>query len=257
MAQVNHHLARVFKVYGYPPVYAGLDLAQPPIRFLRVAHQHTWFKKFRHCAPHCCKRTLLLPEKPDLIALLGSRICHDLISPIGAIGNGVELLLMDGAGNSPEMALISESVAHASARIRFFRVAFGGAGGDQRISQTEVKTILSDMTRGGRLLVDWQTPGDLSRREVKLAFLLILSLETAMINGGRIHVERTSARWVLTGRAPRLRIDPLLWEVLSNPAAPAEIGPAQVHFLLVPEEVNRQHRRLTVEISEPEIRLSF
>ena len=66
-----------------------------------------------------------MSNSPDLAALLGSRICHDLISPIGAIGNGVELMLMDGAGRAPEVALISESVDAANARIRFFRVAYG------------------------------------------------------------------------------------------------------------------------------------
>jgi histidine phosphotransferase ChpT len=74
----------------------------------------------------------------DLAALIGSRICHDLISPIGAIGNGVELLMLDGAGHGPEMALIAQSVTHANARIRFFRVAYGIASTDQRIARTEV-----------------------------------------------------------------------------------------------------------------------
>ena len=59
-----------------------------------------------------------MPDKPDLTALLGSRICHDLISPIGAISNGVELLLMDNVAKGPEMTLIAESVANANARIR-------------------------------------------------------------------------------------------------------------------------------------------
>jgi histidine phosphotransferase ChpT len=70
-----------------------------------------------------------MSDQPDLAALIGSRICHDLISPIGAIGNGVELLLMEASGKGPELSLISESVAAANARIRFFRVAFGAAGG--------------------------------------------------------------------------------------------------------------------------------
>ena len=43
--------------------------------------------------------------KPDIAALLGSRICHDLISPIGAISNGVELLMLDGVAKGPEMTL--------------------------------------------------------------------------------------------------------------------------------------------------------
>ena len=114
-----------------------------------------------------------MPDKPDLVALLGSRICHDLISPIGAISNGVELLMMDGSTMGPEIALISESVANANARIRFFRVAYGISGADQRIGKAEVVSILSDLTRGGRLTIDWRGPADLPRREVKLAFLLI------------------------------------------------------------------------------------
>ena len=60
-----------------------------------------------------------MQDKPDLAALIGSRICHDLISPIGAIGNGVELMMMDGTAKTPELALIAESVANANARIRY------------------------------------------------------------------------------------------------------------------------------------------
>ncbi len=198
-----------------------------------------------------------MPDKPDVSALLGSRICHDLISPIGAIGNGVELLLMDGVARGPEMTLVAESVAHANARIRFFRVAFGQTSKDQRIGLTEIRGILNDLAHGNRTKVDWISPSDLSRRETKLAFLCLLCLETALGQGGRIQVERGDTRWIVTGRSPRLRIDPALWEVLSNPQAEAEIGAGQVQFLLVPEEIARQHRRLTVEISESEIRLTF
>lgn len=198
-----------------------------------------------------------MQDRPDLAALLGSRICHDLISPIGAIGNGVELLMLEGGPAGPEVALISESVAHANARVRFFRIAFGAAGADQRIGRSEVLDILAALTRGGRVAVDWQGPADLSRREVKLAFLLILCLETGLPQGGQIAVSRGDSRWQLSGEGPRLRIDPDLWEVLSNPAATAEIGPAQVHFLLVQDEVARQHRRLTVETGETAVRLAF
>jgi histidine phosphotransferase ChpT len=198
-----------------------------------------------------------MPDKPDLIALLGSRICHDLISPIGAIGNGVELLMMEGSAKSPEMALILDSVTHANARIRFFRVAFGATDGDQRVGRTEVLSILSDLTRGGRLTIAWNLPADLNRRDVKLAFLLILCLESALAYGGKIEATEAEGRWLITGRAAKMKIDAALWALLVNPAAVAEIGPAQVQFLLVPEEFSRQHRRLTAEMSETEIRLSF
>ena len=200
-----------------------------------------------------------MTEKTDLTALLGSRICHDLISPIGAISNGIELLMMDGnSGQSPELALIVDSVANANARIRFFRVAFGATGtNDQRIGRAEVMGIVGDLTRGGRLGIDWQTPADLSRREVKIAFLAILCLETALPQGGSITTEQGEARWQVRAVAPRLRIDPDLWELLSNPAARIDLGPAQVHFALLRDELARQHRRLTVDIRDGEVRLSF
>ena len=198
-----------------------------------------------------------MPAKPDLVALLGSSICHDLISPIGAIGNGVELLMMDGASMGPEIALIAESVANANARIRFFRVAFGASGSDQRIGRPEVLSILSDLTRGGRLGVDWRGPAELPRREVKLAFLLIQCLETAMAFGGRITVDRVDGRWTLVGDAAKLKVDAALWAGLSNPDAQAEITAAQVHFALVPPEVELQNRQLDVRTGPTEIRLGF
>jgi histidine phosphotransferase ChpT len=198
-----------------------------------------------------------MPDRPDLSALIGSRICHDLISPIGAIGNGVELLMMDGVAKGPEIALIAESVANANARIRFFRVAFGAASRDQRIGRGEVVSILEDITRGGRLVIEWQGPQDMARREVKLAFLAIQTGETAMPYGGRIRIERGEPRWTVTAQATRMRIDTAVWEVLTNPGAATDLTPALVHFALLPEEAARQARRLAVELRETEIRITF
>ena len=197
-------------------------------------------------------------DRPDLTALLGSRICHDLISPIGAIGNGVELMMMDGAGRGPEVALISESVAAANARIRFFRVAFGASSPGQRIGRVEVTSILAGLTQGGRIAIDWPLGGDAARAEVKLVFLAVLCLETAMAFGGRIVVAEEAGRWTLTGRAARLRIDVPVWELLSPPTATtAEITPALVHFPLLAEEAARQKRRPSIGMRETEIRIAF
>ena len=91
----------------------------------------------------------------ELNDLIGSRICHDLISPLGAIGNGVELLTMSGMTEVPEMTLISESVENANARIRFFRIAFGGRiarGNDWQIrSLARAKRSVPGQPASGRL----------------------------------------------------------------------------------------------------------
>jgi histidine phosphotransferase ChpT len=194
---------------------------------------------------------------PDLMALIGSRICHDLISPIGAISNGVELLAMSGTAPGPEMSLIAESVAAANARIRFFRVAFGGGGADQRIGRTEVGTILTDYTHGGRTQVAWNSDTDLSRGDVKLVFLAILCLETAMPFGGRIRVEQAARRWLVAGASAKLRPDPMLWERLALPEAEPGLTAAQVQFALIGLQLRATGRRLLTDIGAEEIRLNF
>lgn len=198
-----------------------------------------------------------MTDKPDLAALLGSRICHDLISPIGAISNGLELLMMDGSQGGPEMVLISESVANANARIRFFRVAYGLASADQRIGRSEVQSIMGDLTRGGRLQIDWQSEADLMRHEVKIAFLLIQCLESAMAYGGKVLVTMQDDRWTISGSANKLRIEPDLWAILVDQASAGAVIPSQVQFPLVAGELTRHHLRLTAELTATEIRLSF
>lgn len=198
-----------------------------------------------------------MTDKPDLTALIGSRICHDLISPIGAISNGLELLMMDGSQGGPEMVLISESVANANARIRFFRVAYGLAQNAQRISRAEVQSILSDVTRGGRLQIEWTSDADLVRPEVKLAFLLIQCLENAMAYGGRIVVSGIEGRWQITGQADKLRIDTALWEILANPAANPPITPALVQFPLAAETLITRGYRLKTTLTQKDVTLEF
>ncbi len=193
-----------------------------------------------------------------IAALIGSRICHDLISPIGAIGNGIELMIMDSVGTPvQEMALILESTGHASARIRFFRVAFGLCGADQRIGRAEAAGIVADMTTGGRLNVDWTSPQDLARRDVKLVYLALLCLESALPIGGGISVEMGEDGWSLTATAERLRIEGSLWDGLQNPDLFGDISPNQVHFPLLVMEAARQHRRITMTQTADQISLRF
>lgn len=132
-----------------------------------------------------------MQDKPDL-APIASRICHDLISPIGAIGNGVEP--GDGAGSAARRwRWISESVANANARIRFFRICFCRASSDQRIARSEVASIPGRPVARGRVGYSRTSPADLSRREVRLVFLLLQCPESALAYGGRSASPATTA----------------------------------------------------------------
>ncbi|MCG6902763.1 MAG: histidine phosphotransferase [Rhodobacter sp.] len=186
----------------------------------------------------------------DLAALLGSRICHDLISPIGAISNGVELLQMSGGPMSPEIELISESVANANARIRYFRVAYGAASDGQVIGSAEIRGILADLSHGSRLRINWQVSGDQLRQEVKLAFLMLQCFETAMPWGGQISVSCEDGQWIVSGTSDRMKLDTELWQALAEPNGNADIGAAQVQFLLLPLLLKSTGRSLLLELSE-------
>lgn len=193
-----------------------------------------------------------------LATLVASRICHDLISPIGAIGNGLELMLIDSTGPIvQEMALIMQSTSAADARIRFFRVAFGLCSPDQRIGRQEVGTILDDFTTGSRLRVVLESPNNLTRRDVKLVFLGLLCFEGALPQGGAITLTLNDQGWHLAATAARLRVEADLWAGLANLDLYADITPAQVHFPLMVLEAARQHRRLTFWQSETDLHLTF
>ncbi len=199
-----------------------------------------------------------MPDAPDLAALIGSRICHDLISPIGAIGNGVELLMMVGSVQTPEMVLISESVAQANARIRYFRIAFGAADiRDQRVARAEVLAILSEQTRGSRLGIAWTSASELARIEVKLTFLLLTCLENALPFGGKIVVTQEDDRWFIAADADRIKKDDALWAHLTEAGGTIDVTPGRVHFALVPGELARSGRKLSVRFSETRIDLNY
>jgi len=192
----------------------------------------------------------------NLAALVGSRICHNLISPIGAINNGLELLGMAHARSGPEMDLIQDSVGNASARIRFFRVAFGAAG-TQMMGRSEVVSILNDLSHGGRMTIAWGPMDAQSRIEVRLAFLGLQCLETAMPYGGRIEISKDNNQWLLHGRADKLNMDESLWDVLTKNDAPSDIKPAHVQFALMPLIASDTGRKIVTEAEPTEIKLRF
>lgn len=198
----------------------------------------------------------MTPSKHSLAALIGSRICHDLISPIGAITNGLELMEMGGKIGGEEMTLVSESVGNASARIRFFRISFGLATEGQQVSTKDIISILHDVTDGGRLSIDWQARVNPSRREARAVFLGILCLETALGAGGEMRINQNGDTWSLEARADKIIQHPDLWAHLTD-ATEISPTPAQVQFALLPESVQEMGRNLDVHVLERGISIRF
>ncbi|GGL77587.1 histidine phosphotransferase family protein [Wenxinia marina] len=200
-----------------------------------------------------------MTRRADIVALVGSRICHDLGSPLGAIGNGVELMTLAGDGPpSPEMELIAQSIETANAMLRFFRLAFGRAAPGSMVARDEIAQLLAAASRGGRLTYYWAVDDPQERAEVRAVLLTLMCFESALPRGGDVHIRRRGPRWEMWAEGDRLAVRQDLWSSLSAPAkGPAEPAPAEVQFVLLPEVLAELDRTLAVDIGANRITAGF
>ena len=128
----------------------------------------------------------------DFASVLSSRLCHDLLSPIGAFSNGLELLADE---NDPQMRarcmeLLQESARTSVAKLRYFRLAFGQAGGyGDSVDLTEARSIVEAMFGGGRTRVQWMAETrQLAKTQLRLMLNLVLVAGDALVRGGDLTI---------------------------------------------------------------------
>jgi len=124
------------------------------------------------------------PTDLELAALISSKICHDVIGPVGAIYNGLEILDEDDDAEAKNYALdvIRNVTAQASARLQFARFAFGAAGSaGAQIDLGTAEQISRGLIGQGKHKLVWRgMPGHMAKDKVKLLLNLIASAITAL-----------------------------------------------------------------------------
>jgi len=132
------------------------------------------------------------PTDLELAALISSKICHDVIGPVGAIYNGLEILDEDDdlEAKSYAMDVIRNVTEQASARLQFARFAFGAAGSaGARIDLATAEQISRQLLGKGKHKLSWRArPGQMAKDRVKLLLNLVASAVTALPRGGDIDV---------------------------------------------------------------------
>lgn len=132
-------------------------------------------------------------SKLDFSALLCSRLCHDLVSPVGAINNGLELLAgeQDETMREAVFELIEKSTVQTSNKLQFFRLAFGAAGGfSAHLDTREAEKSLRAFLAGSKIELSWNvTVNELTKGGVKLLLNLCLVASEALIRGGTLTVQ--------------------------------------------------------------------
>jgi len=200
----------------------------------------------------------------DLASLLCSKVCHDIISPVGAINNGLELL-EEGGADEAAMDLVKTSARNASARLQFARIAFGAAGSaGVQIDTGDAEAVATEYMRGEKAEFTWN--GDrayLPKNKVKLLLNLILVANGSIPRGGTLDVVledlagSPSFRLSVAGRM--LRVQPKFDELHTAskygapPDEPVDAHSVQAYYtLLLASEAG-----MTIDIDEGEEKIVF
>lgn len=192
---------------------------------------------------------------PDVAALVGARLCHDLISPIGAIGNGLELLQLSAGPAPAELALVNESLANALAKLRFFRVAFGPADAQARQSIEEAAQ-LTDAMFHGRLTVGWPARGrDMDRPLARILYLAILCLERSLPMGGHVRISQTGGSFALAVDGRRTAPPEAHWAHVTAGTPVPDLKPDSVQFALLRSAIEASGRRIEPSFGETSVSL--
>lgn len=191
----------------------------------------------------------------EFASLLASRLCHDLLSPIGALNNGIELLADEQDPDMRErcLELLAESANASAAKLKFFRLAFGAAGGfEDQIDTREAKTAIDGLLgTHGRVALEWMVADPvMSKPRMKVLLNLALIAADALVRGGKLAVGAEGDEIVVRAEGERLVLDPELRTALLGKTSAEALTPRAAAAWLVHVLVKQGGGE--VQISEPE-----
>ena len=157
----------------------------------------------------------------EFASLLCSRLCHDLLSPVGAMSNGLELLADedDPDMRARVMELLADSARVSSDRLKFFRLAFGAAGGfGESLDTGEVRTAVEGLVRSNpRVTLGWlvELP-QIPKVAAKILLNLAMIGFEALVRGGRLDVGVEGGEVVIRAEGTRIVLDAEIRSVLAT-----------------------------------------
>ena len=173
-----------------------------------------------------------MTEKPDITALVTARICHDLASPIGAIGNGVELVELRGNSLGEEGELVKASVNSTVAKLKLFRIAFGQFHAEEMLNAAEISAVQTAWNITGRIHVNF-APEKMRKTDMKTCLLILQSIQVAMPQGAKVMITIEEGRTIILAIGPKVTFDEVLWSALTYKHITVDIPPKNVQFALL------------------------
>jgi histidine phosphotransferase ChpT len=173
------------------------------------------------------------PDILELAALLCSRVCHDLISPVGAIVNGLEVLDDDPKPEDREFALdlIRKSAKTASARLQFCRLAFGAAGSaGAQIDLGDAQNMARGHIEDGKTSIVWNLPRVLMpKNRVKLLLNMMVIAQQTIPRGGVLTVNPIGEGDTMSFRLMAVGLNARLPQNIADILSGAHAGAVDAH----------------------------
>ncbi|MGE0744938.1 MAG: histidine phosphotransferase family protein [Rhodospirillales bacterium] len=196
-----------------------------------------------------------------VLELLCSRLCHELISPVTAVNNGMELFADSPSDMMADIvSLVSASGGQASRKLQFYRIAYGfGGDGAAAPSVTEAGRLVQGLLEGGKVEVAWPGPGPvgdlrLGREPVKLLLNVALIGAEALPRGGRLEVTIAAgspATLRVAARGENARLNPESAAALADSASIDHLTPRSVHGFFTRRLADAMGGTMTVEEPAP------
>lgn len=190
----------------------------------------------------------------ELAALLCSRVCHDVISPVGAIANGLEILADETDEELRALAfdLLRRSADQASAKLRFCRVAFGAAGSaGSQLDLGEAGEIARLFVGREKVTLEWSMPSETrGKTEVKLLLNLMLMGIGAVPRGGWVKVEEDGGNLVVSATGEGARLPEASRRVLAGEIEAGEIDARLVQVYYAMRLAEQAGYRIEAEAAE-------
>jgi histidine phosphotransferase ChpT len=160
----------------------------------------------------------------DLAALLCSRVCHDIISPVGAIANGLELMDdpdVDADMKATALDMVRNSAKTATAKLKFCRIAFGASGSaGAQIDMGEAGEMAKAFVGDEKIRLDWQAPREnRPKAEVKLVLNMMMLAMAGIPRGGVVTVTVDGRNFAVKADGERSKVPQTMADVLTGAAA--------------------------------------
>ena len=138
-----------------------------------------------------CPKRVNMQVDHKVAQLLSSRLCHDLVGPIGAVNSGLELMEEGFDEDGRALALVANSAAEATRRLAFFRIAFGfGAGTKGQATLNEAGELAAGYLESGKVALEWPLgrPDPVQPNVVKVVLNMVLMASESLPRGGNIGI---------------------------------------------------------------------